>query len=102
MYSHLIFEDTGMNRNRSEQEKLEISSKHQKLCEYIRKSGLYIQSTLDGYFRYQQCMADNDSAVVINPEGNLGKCEHFSESEFFGSVFSEKKDMAIINRFKEK
>lgn len=47
-------------------------------------------------------MADNDKAVVISPEGNLGKCEHFSESEFFGSVYCDNIDFQIIEKFKRR
>ena len=48
------------------------------------------------------CMADNDGSVVIVPDGHLGKCEHYIDSEFFGHIDSEERDEAIIRKFKER
>ena len=48
------------------------------------------------------CMADTDGSVVIVPDGHLGKCEHYIDSEFFGHIDSEERDEAIIRKFKER
>ena len=48
------------------------------------------------------CMADSDGSVVIAPDGNLGKCEHYIDSNFFGHIDSEEHDEAIISKFKER
>ncbi len=53
-------------------------------------------------FKTNFCMADSDRNVTILPEGELGKCEHFSESEFFGSIYNDKIDYGVLNSFKEK
>ena len=47
------------------------------------------------------CMADQDSSVTILPNGDLGKCEHFSESELIGSIYTEERDAATIASWKE-
>ena len=48
------------------------------------------------------CMADDDNCITILPDGHLGKCEHYSESEFVGSLFSDEMDHAVIASWKEK
>lgn len=48
------------------------------------------------------CMADNDGAVTILPGGELGRCEHFSESEFFGHINSENRNESIVESWKKK
>lgn len=48
------------------------------------------------------CMADSDGSVVIAPDGHLGKCEHFIDSNFFGHIDSEEHDEAILHKFKER
>lgn len=101
LYSHLIFEGTGNNRERSDQKKKEIFEKHNDFLQYIISKGLAAKATLHNYLRYQQCMADNPSATVILPDGKLGRCEHFSDNEFSGSIYSEDKDYDVINRFKK-
>ena len=39
--------------------------------------------------KYAQCMADNDSSMAITPDGHIGKCEHFSEDYFVGSIYDK-------------
>ena len=53
-------------------------------------------------FRVNQCMADDDSSEVIAPDGRIGKCEHFSESEFIGHIKTEQKDVKMLKQWKEK
>ena len=47
------------------------------------------------------CMADNDSHEVIVPDGRIGKCEHYSETELVGSIYSSQKDRKQIQAWKE-
>ena len=46
-------------------------------------------------------MSDHDGSVVINPTGLLGKCEHYTHEEMFGSIYTEKKNLDLINSWKE-
>lgn len=50
---------------------------------------------------FQRCMADNDACEVIMPDGSIGKCEHFSESEIIGSIYSDDRDTALAESWKE-
>ena len=101
VYSQLIFEDTGNNKQRSQEKKDIILKEHGKLLEHIKKRGFLTKYTLDGYLRFRQCMADNPRATTILPDGHLGRCEHFSESHFWGSIYSDEKDYDVINLFKK-
>lgn len=51
---------------------------------------------------FNQCMADSDNAVVIVPDGHLGVCEHFAESEFIGQLGCLEKDEKVIASWKER
>ena len=51
--------------------------------------------------RVHSCMADNDRSVLINPDGQLGKCEHFVFEKLHGSIYSDSTDVSIINQWKE-
>lgn len=48
-----------------------------------------------------QCMADCGHAVVITPDGHLGLCEHFAESELIGHLDSVERDQAMIASWRE-
>ena len=47
------------------------------------------------------CMANSDKSVMIVPDGHLGKCEHFVDSDFFGSIYSDDYDIQKITKYKE-
>lgn len=48
------------------------------------------------------CMSDNDSSITVLPMGQLGKCEHYSEGDYCGSIYKEDLNLDIINKFKER
>ena len=49
-----------------------------------------------------KCMASNDNSVMIVPDGHLGKCEHFVDSDFFGSIYNDEYDYKKIAKYKER
>lgn len=47
------------------------------------------------------CIADNPEAITILPDGNIGKCEHYSEDHFIGNLDSTIYDKEEINKMSE-
>ena len=47
------------------------------------------------------CMASLDNSVMIVPDGHLGKCEHYIDNDFFGSIYDDKYDIKKIQAYKE-
>lgn len=66
------------------------------LAEKIRSYGLFEDKSLSREFVVNRCMADSDLSEVILPDGKLGKCEHFSDRELIGSIYSPEKDEKMI------
>ncbi len=64
--------------------------------------GLMKPPKLEKHAVWGHCMADSDQGVVITPAGKLGKCEHFSETELFGSIDSDSRDEAVVRSWKER
>lgn len=87
MYSRLIFENTGFNKSLSQSAKEDRFLKNLELNTYISKKGMFEMATLDNYLRYNQCMADDPTSIVILPNGKCGRCEHFSDSHFIGDIY---------------
>ena len=69
----------------------------EKLARYGFLRKRYLARTL----RANTCMADNDACEVVTPTGEIGRCEHFSETELTGSVFSEERDERAAASWKE-
>ena len=64
--------------------------------------GLTRPGKLDNAFTVNRCMADDDGSVTILPDGRIGKCEHFSESETIGSIYDDRPDYGAIRSWKER
>ena len=46
-------------------------------------------------------MADKDSSVVIMPNGDLGKCEHYIDQHLIGSIYDSEYNIEEISKWKE-
>lgn len=89
VYPQMLFDDTNKKiAGRSETEKAEIRQKFTDLKAHINSKGLGVYYSLNGYFALTQCMADSRKALVIMPDGMLGKCEHFCDGPYVGDIYN--------------
>ena len=101
-YSHLIFdENTPWDQRYSLDKWTALYQAREELEQCLAQLGLSAagRSRLRRTLSTNQCMADDDHSIVITPNGDLGVCEHFSESEFIGNLDSEQRDQAVIQSF---
>ena len=104
-YAHLIFDDNMAWDARYSQEKwAQLYQAKNRLEEKLLELGL--QSTGSLRLRRKlpenQCMADAGNTVVVTPDGHLGVCEHFSETELIGHLDSPERDQAVIDSFRQR
>ena len=97
VYSHELFGE------RAPEDNAELFAQRMLLEQQIAKCGYGGRKRLQKDIQLNHCMADdNGESVVIAPDGHLGKCEHYIDSDFFGHIDSEERDEAIIRKFKER
>ena len=97
IYSHELFGE------RTPEDEVEIFAQQTQLAQQIAACGYKSHKWgLQKDINLNHCMADGDGGVVIAPDGNLGKCEHYIDSNFFGHIDSEEHDKAILRKFKER
>lgn len=102
MYVHLLFEDSCARiAARDDQDRHGLIEKQLRLRDRIAESGHADRSILKPKSRCSHCMCDNDASVMILPEGQLGKCQHFTEDHFYGSIYSDEIDMGVLYQLKE-
>lgn len=104
-YTHLIFDDNMAWDARYSPEKwAQLYQAKHRLEEKLLALGL--QSTSSLRLRRKlpdnQCMADAGNTLVITPDGHLGVCEHFSETELIGHMDSPERDQAVIDSFRQR
>ena len=59
------------------------------LNDYIDERGMSKRDPVLLSLKTNSCMADSDEAVVIYPDGRLGKCETIRDDEVFGHIDSD-------------
>lgn len=102
VYPALLFEDKSNRKSpRSETERKVLFAKYYMLQDTIREKGLFKEPGVEFYKKYKQCMADDDGATTILPDGRLGKCEHHAEDLIYGSIYSDDIDYSVIQECKK-
>lgn len=82
VYVALLFD---LVNERSVSKKEFLVSQILELENKLSNAGL-LRHDLGGVFKNVYCMADNKHSVLINPNGELGKCEHYSNDYIWGTV----------------
>lgn len=100
-YVHLLFEDSGkVQMERTDVERHMMIQQFFAFEDYLRSKQKYFPvRTVKKLIQYHQCMADNPTSTSIMPDGNLGKCEHYSDTDFWGSIYNDKIDQSVIEDF---
>ena len=74
---------------------------YMKLKDKLRQMEMLTRESLLRELPAHRCMADNNTCEVIMPDGSIGKCEHFSEADIIGTIYSSDRDQALIDLWKE-
>lgn len=102
VYVWLLYENRGANKKAHEtNERHLLTDSLLDLESYIESLGFQLKSIPKQEIKTFSCLADNSYSVTVLPNGNLGKCDHHSDDEIIGSIYSAKLDNAIISSWKE-
>lgn len=89
-YAHAVYDGVGFDPLNYDQEMLEfIDKKTIALDDKLRSKKLNGSLTRLPVLEVTHCMADNDSARLIYPDGTIGKCENKSSLENIGNIYDD-------------
>jgi len=98
VYAHLLFDTCVKHGFKDMQEELAcIMSLKKKLAALGLSIG---KRALPRSVKINSCMMDRDNSRTIMPDGHIGKCEHFTEDHFIGTICSETEDQEMLKEFK--
>ena len=104
MYAHLIIDETKeWYEHHSLEEWTTLYEEKARLEKKMLDLGIYSKRSprLAKKPPMIACMAENSNSIVIAPDGRLGVCEHYSETEIIGHLDSPERDQAVINSFRQ-
>lgn len=87
VYTGIVSDYSFIDKAWNSVERNNIITERNKLEDYIYSLGLKNYIRTSKLFKTTQCMADNKSSVVVYPNGDLGKCEHFEKDDIIGNIF---------------
>lgn len=99
---HLFDGDNLMAERYTDEQWLERDAVMRRLEEKILAGGMEMGRGISKRIRLNHCMADSGKAVTILPDGNIGLCEKYSETEFIGHIDREGFDPKVIASWKER
>lgn len=101
-YLHMLFEmSDGSVAIKNEQERKILFEKMREIEAKLADYGLFDIKPLSEGIKTNYCMADDDHSVVIEPSGNIGKCDQYSEDHYIGHIDSDDCDEAMVKCFRE-
>ncbi|MBQ3557098.1 MAG: 4Fe-4S cluster-binding domain-containing protein [Oscillospiraceae bacterium] len=102
VYAHHLFQDGVANAERyTDAEWNEREAAMNRLNEKLLGGGLLSRGVISRDVKMNHCMADNDKCITIVPDGNIGVCEHYSETEFVGHLDREGFDAEMVAAWKQ-
>ena len=103
VYPYIIIDDKKKwNEYRTTEEWEALYKAKEELEDNLDRLGIFALRAhrLGRSIMYSPCMAENDNSIVITPDGGLGVCEHYSETELVGHIDTPERDQAVINSFR--
>ncbi len=101
MYVHELFEGEGTKpRLYTQEEKDYLASLVLDFNAAIAGKGMYRRDKSLPSLTLSHCMADQDGSLIIQPGGQLTKCEHSPALEHFGTIDSPQWDLDRIGLWK--
>lgn len=101
VYTHALYEEVkGSKAMHNDQKRKFVFEKMEEIESLLKSNNFFTLRQLNREVKINRCMADSDHSVVIVPNGNIGKCEHYSEDHFVGHIENEDWNTQMIDSFK--
>ena len=94
-----IFEDE--DNVRDDENRQKVFDAIQEIESIMETYGWIRGGNLGPEIRSHHCMVDGGYNVIISTQGDLGLCEHFVDSDFFGSIYSDEINWDVIKSWRE-
>jgi len=85
VYVALLFD---LDNKRIHKEKQELVEHALNLEQKLYDAGLSVYGLVNAGLKLAYCMADNIHSTLINPKGELARCEHYADSYTWGTVLA--------------
>lgn len=99
VYVWPIFEDE--DNVRDDETRQNVFEKIWEIEDVMAEYGWIRGGNLGNHIRYHHCMIDGQYNVIIGTQGDLGLCEHYVDSDFFGSIYHDEINWDVVKSYRE-
>ena len=99
VYVWPIFEDE--DNIRTDEQRQAVFDKIWEIEDVMEEYGWERGGNLGDHIRYHHCMVDGQYNVIISTQGDLGLCEHYVDSDFFGSIYNDEINWDVIKSWRD-
>lgn len=100
IYTSPLFQELDTSRDKTQRAKLLGDKK--KLDDKLNQLGLGRVTVLPKEPMYKKCMADSDNSVVILPDGFIGKCTSYTDSNYIGHIDKHGFDEKMLAKYSKR
>ena len=101
IYLYPLYEETKGSQAMHDKQKRELLfGKMIEIENRLIEYNFYKPRPLSKSVKTYHCIADNDSSIVIAPDGYIGKCEHFTDDHLIGHIGNEDLDVQMQETFR--
>lgn len=102
VYARILYDGTDYGNSYSSEELSMVQGFHSAIEGKIRGYGYGTAGFIRKDLPTNMCKGDNPHSVLVFPDGRLGKCEHYLDDKFVGSIYSDALDDAVAGEFRER
>ncbi len=102
VYSHMLYDGSDHKKEYGGEDKHNIYEYRMAIEQKAKAYGYHGEKYVNKGIRVNWCQADNDHWVTVTPDGRLGKCEHYADDHFIGSIYNDERDKDMVARFKQR
>lgn len=99
VYARILYDGTDYGRRYTPSELNKVQGFHSEIERKVREYGYGSVGFIRKELPTNMCKGDNPHSVLVFPDGRLGKCEHYLDDKFVGSIYGGSLDEAVVGEF---
>ena len=101
VYAVPLFEENDCcRRRRTSEQRIELYEKVMEMNKQILYYGMSKPAKISKEFVFHQCMADGDDSIMIMPDGYIGKCTRYTDSNYIGHINDVSVDKKMLLKYR--
>lgn len=100
-YSHPLFDGGSFQGACTKKEHEAITEGYIAIQNHLKQCGLCGDYPIDRVRVTEYCMANSMNSVTVSPDGKVGLCEHYTDTELIGDISKDTFNKRVVSNWQE-